>query len=76
MLERNVVPAANATRKSIVFFSEVYEISGGGRAKEFYRDVLPPLADLAIQEHCQLVVKLHPAESLAERQGFVLDTLK
>lgn len=75
VLERKVVPAAHATRKSIVFFSEAYEISGGGRAKEFYRDVLPSLADLAIRESCQLVVKLHPAESLAERQGFVFDTL-
>ena len=75
MLGRKVVRAANAARKSIVFFSEAYEISGGGRAKEFYRDVLPPLADLAIRAGCQLVVKLHPAESLAERQGFVFDTL-
>ena len=33
------------------------------------------LADLAIRAGCQLVVKLHPAESLAERQGFVFDTL-
>ena len=40
MLGRKVVRAANAARKSIVFFSEAYEMSGGGRAKEFYRDVL------------------------------------
>ena len=50
----------------IVFFSEAYEIFSG-RAEEFYRDVLPPLADLAMQTNRELIIKLHPAESHSER---------
>lgn len=59
-----------ARPSSIVFFSEPYEILGG-RCKEFYRDVLPPLADIASQHDLELVVKLHPMESIRERRGFV-----
>jgi hypothetical protein len=54
----------------IVFFSEMYE-TGGGRAKDSYEDILPRLADLAISEGKQLIVKLHPFESMAERRGLV-----
>jgi hypothetical protein len=54
-------------KPSIVFFSEPYEVLGG-RAIEFYRDVLPPLADLALASNRTLVIKLHPAESLRERK--------
>lgn len=61
--------AAAANPTSIVFFSEPYEISGG-RCKEFYRDLLPPLAELAVRHNCELVIKLHPMESLHERQRF------
>jgi hypothetical protein len=39
----------------------------GGRAEEFYRDVLPPLADLARSTGRKLIVKLHPGESKRER---------
>jgi hypothetical protein len=53
-------------RPYVVFFSELYEISGG-RAEGFYRDVLPPLAEMALATSHKLVVKLHPAESKAER---------
>jgi hypothetical protein len=53
-------------RPYIVFFSEGYEVSGG-RAEGFYRDILPPLADLALATKHKLVVKLHPAESRRER---------
>ena len=53
-------------RPYIVFFSELYEVSGG-RAEGFYRDILPPLADLALATWHKLVVKLHPAESKTER---------
>ena len=42
---------------------------------EFYRDVLPSLADLAIQHGRELIVKLHPAESLAERTKFANEVL-
>ena len=55
---------------AIVFFSEAYETLAG-RAEEFYRDVLPPLADVAQQAGKRLVVKLHPAESVWERGRMV-----
>ena len=61
-------------RPSIVFFSEAYELAGG-RGRGFYQDVLPPLADLALSEGRQLIVKLHPAESFAERSRFVEEVL-
>ena len=51
---------------SIVFFSEAYEV-GGGRGRSFYQDILPPLADLALSEGRELIIKFHPSESLAER---------
>jgi hypothetical protein len=54
----------------ILFISEPFEATGG-RAQEFYRDVLPPLADLAMSAKCKLVVKLHPAESRSERARMV-----
>jgi hypothetical protein len=53
-------------RPHILFFSEAYEVLGG-RPEEFYRDILPPLADLAISTGRKLIVKLHPAESKRER---------
>jgi len=56
----------NDFRPYLVFFSEVYEVSGG-RLAGIYRDVLPPLADLALATGRRLLVKLHPAESQQER---------
>lgn len=55
---------------SIVFFSESYEVSSG-RTEEFYRDVLPSLADLAILHHRKLIIKLHPFEMQREREKLV-----
>jgi hypothetical protein len=60
------VPSNQAQKPKILFFSEAYEVAGG-RARGFYRDILPQLADLAILQNCELIVKLHPSESLAER---------
>jgi len=57
-------------RPYVVFFSEMYEVLGG-RAEEFYRDVLPPLADLARGSGRTLVVKLHPAESERDRSNML-----
>jgi hypothetical protein len=57
-------------RPLIVLFSEVYEVSGG-RARDSYQDILPSLADLAIAQGRELVIKLHPAESLSERRQLV-----
>lgn len=44
---------------------------GSGRPEEFYRDVLPPLADLALATGRELIVKLHPAESERERASML-----
>ncbi len=55
-------------RESIVFFSEPFEVALG-RTAEIYRDVLPRLVDLAQRCGKQLVVKLHPAESLHLRKS-------
>jgi len=61
-------------RPFIVLFSEPYEVAGG-RVKDFYQDILPLLADLALSERRELIVKLHPAESLTERSRVVGQTL-
>lgn len=54
----------------IVFFSEAYEVLSG-RVEEFYRDILPPLVELACRTQRRLVIKLHPFESHRERQNLV-----
>jgi len=62
--------SSESKKSSIVFFSEAYEV-GGGRGRGFYQDILPPLADLALSEGRELIIKLHPSESLAERSQFI-----
>jgi hypothetical protein len=64
----NAMERANhqAPRPYILFISEASDVSGG-RPEEFYRDILPPLADLALTTGRTLIVKLHPAESARER---------
>jgi hypothetical protein len=57
-------------RPYLLFISEAYEASGG-RPEGFYKDILPPLADLAIATGRKLIVKLHPAESESERAGIL-----
>jgi hypothetical protein len=57
-------------RNVIVFFSEPYEVAEG-RPIAYYREVLPKLADLAAKSNRELVVKLHPQESLRERRRLV-----
>jgi hypothetical protein len=61
-------------KSAIVLFSEPYEAMGG-RALDVYRDILPPLAELAQSQGRELIVKLHPAESISERRRFVNATL-
>ena len=65
---------ANSSRKDfrpyLLFISEACDVAGG-RPEEFYRDVLPPLADLALTTGRKLIVKLHPAESERERVAAV-----
>jgi hypothetical protein len=58
----------------ILFFSEPYEALGG-RTEDVYRELLPPLAALAGEFGCKLVVKLHPFESRAERMALVRKVL-
>lgn len=69
-LPQEVTPAIRHPRNSIVFFSEPYALDGG-RACDFYRELLPPLAELASRMNLKLVVKLHPMESERERRKFV-----
>jgi hypothetical protein len=57
-------------RPCVLFISEAYDVSGG-RPVEFYGDILPPLADLALATGRTLIVKLHPAESKHERAGIL-----
>jgi hypothetical protein len=61
-------------RPYLLFISEGYDV-WGGRVSEFYRDILPPLADLALITGRQLIVKLHPAESKRERKSLVAQIL-
>ncbi len=71
-VNRNVsrVANGNSTGSCVLFISEAYEMSGG-RPEEFYREILPPLADLALARGRKLIVKLHPAESKPQRAGMV-----
>jgi hypothetical protein len=57
-------------RPYLLFISEAFDVTGG-RAEEFYRDILPPLADLALASGRELIVKLHPGESKRERAGMM-----
>jgi hypothetical protein len=54
----------------ILFLSELYE-DAGGRAHQFYRDLLPSLAELALATGRKLTVKLHPAESKRGRTRMI-----
>ncbi len=61
---------ADGLRPNIVYFSEPYE-SVGGRPEEVYRELLPPLSRLAMENGRTLVLKLHPFENVQERRRFV-----
>jgi len=58
------------SRPYLVFFSEPYEATAG-RATDVYADLLLPLSQLAARSEKQLIIKLHPAESLTERKNIV-----
>ncbi len=64
----------SAARTSIVFFSEPYEVAGM-RTQEVYRELLPSLCRVARQSGHQLVVKLHPFESISQRRAMVREIL-
>lgn len=59
---------------AIVFFSEPYEASNC-RAREIYAEVLPSLARIAREHARELVIKLHPFESLRQRKQLVARVL-
>jgi hypothetical protein len=58
----------------IVLFSEPYEVFGG-RCGEFYQDLLPALADIALKTGRKLIVKLHPFETERERKSLLAQLL-
>ena len=70
LLTQRITRGARHRKGSIVFFSEPYALDGG-RCRQFYRELLPQLADLASAMNLKLVVKLHPMESERERRKFV-----
>lgn len=55
-----------AGQSSIIFFSEPAE-SVGGRTEEVYRELLPPLLQIAGEHRRTLILKLHPFENPRER---------
>ena len=61
-------------KTSVMFFSEPYEVVGM-RAEEVYRELLPPLCQLARASGRDVVIKLHPFESLSQRRRMVQDIL-
>jgi hypothetical protein len=63
-------PNRQTSRPYLLFISEAFD-AVGGRPEEFYRDILPPLADLALATGRKLIVKLHPAESKHERASIL-----
>jgi hypothetical protein len=66
---RSQIKNARST-KHILFISEAFDVTGG-RTEEFYRDVLPPLGDLAVSTGRKLIVKLHPIENKRERAAII-----
>jgi hypothetical protein len=61
-------------QSQVVFFSEPYE-NAGMRAEEVYREVLPPLCRLARERGRGVTLKLHPFESVSERNSLVRNLL-
>jgi hypothetical protein len=73
-LLRQNISRQNISHPTILFISEALETTGA-RAEEFYRDILPPLANLALATGRELIVKLHPQESKSERSSMVVRIL-
>ncbi len=58
------------SRDLLVFFSEPYEVESG-RVERLYKEILPQLCMVAQQTGRQVVVKLHPFESLRGRRKVI-----
>jgi hypothetical protein len=65
---------SHATVTSAILFSEAYE-NGGLRAEEIYREILPPLCRVAREAGHNVIIKLHPFESIATRKRLVRSLL-
>ena len=63
-----------ARGRTVILFSEPYE-AVGMRGDQVYRELVPGLLQLARENGCRLVIKLHPFESLASRRRLVRDIL-
>jgi hypothetical protein len=72
--DRAVKPRQSPETTSIIFFSEPYE-GAGMRPHEVYRELLPTLCSIARENGHGVILKLHPAESLAQRRAIVNETL-
>jgi hypothetical protein len=59
---------------NIVFFSQPFEVYGG-RAGEIYREILPRLARLSDRTNRNIVIKLHPFESVRDRERLLRSVL-
>ena len=57
-------------KKSVILFSEPYE-NVGMRGEEVYAELLPPLCRLARETGHDVIIKLHPFESLSDRRRMV-----
>jgi hypothetical protein len=58
------------SQTSAILFSEAYEVAGL-RAEEIYREILPLLCAIARENEHDVIVKLHPFESAAQRKQLV-----
>lgn len=61
-------------RRALILFSEPYEVAGM-RGEEVYRELLPQLLKVARENGRELIVKLHPFESIAQRKRLVGEIL-
>jgi hypothetical protein len=57
-------------RDLLVFFSEPYEVESG-RVERLYKEILPRMCSVAQQTGRQVLVKLHPFESLRARRRVI-----
>jgi hypothetical protein len=64
----------DALAGNTVFFSQPFEVYGG-RAGEIYREILPRLAEMSHRMNRKIVIKLHPFESVRDRQRLVRSVL-
>jgi hypothetical protein len=71
-------PSGNQIEKNLrtaaILFSEPYEVTGM-RAEEVYGEILAPLCRIARENGRQLIVKLHPFESRAQRLRIIQNVL-